>query len=83
MLYGPRREYGEKQIAVNSIFTGFCKTSYYPNFAKNNDLLNMTLEKTPMRRWERTASWWGSAGFFYLMRPDTLMEPQFQLMEAG
>ena len=36
-------EYGEKQIAVNSILPGFCKTSYYPNFAKNNDLLNMTL----------------------------------------
>ena len=34
-----------------------------------------------MRSGERTAVG-GLAGFFYLMRPDTLMEPQFRT-EAG
>lgn len=44
-------EFGEDNIAVNSILPGFCKTSYYPKFSQNTELLNMTLQKTPMRRW--------------------------------
>lgn len=44
-------EYGEYNIAVNSILPGFCKTSYYPNFSQNTELLSMTLQNTPMRRW--------------------------------
>lgn len=44
-------ELGSKKIAVNSILPGFCKTSYYPQFSKNEELLNMTLEKIPMGRW--------------------------------
>lgn len=44
-------EFGEQNIATNSILPGFCKTSYYSNFSKNTELLNMTIEKTPMKRW--------------------------------
>lgn len=44
-------EYGQNNITVNSILPGFCKTSYYPKFSKNSELLNMTLQKTPMNRW--------------------------------
>lgn len=44
-------EFGERNIATNSILPGFCKTSYYSNFSKNAELLSMTLQNTPMRRW--------------------------------
>lgn len=44
-------EYGDKNISVNSILPGFCKTSYYPTFAKNHELLSMTLRNIPMNRW--------------------------------
>lgn len=44
-------EYGKDNIAVNSILPGFCKTSYFPKFSENSELLNMTLQKTPMNRW--------------------------------
>ena len=44
-------EYGDHNIAVNSILPGFCKTSYYPNFSQKSDLLKMTIERTPMSRW--------------------------------
>lgn len=44
-------EYGHKNISVNSVLPGFCKTSYYPTFAKNHELLDMTLRNTPMNRW--------------------------------
>lgn len=44
-------EFGERNIATNSILPGFCKTSYYSKFSKNTELLSMTLQNTPMRRW--------------------------------
>ena len=44
-------EYGQNNITANSILPGFCKTSYYPKFSENKELLNMTLQKTPMKRW--------------------------------
>lgn len=44
-------EFGDRNIATNSILPGFCKTSYYSNFSKNAELLSMTLQNTPMRRW--------------------------------
>ena len=44
-------EFGERNIATSSILPGFCKTSYYSNFAKNTELLSMTLQNTPMKRW--------------------------------
>jgi len=44
-------EYGDQNISVNSILPGFCKTSYYPSFSQNHELLQMTLQNTPMKRW--------------------------------
>ena len=44
-------EYGEYNIAVNSILPGFCKTSYFDTFSKNRELFHMTLQRTPMNRW--------------------------------
>lgn len=44
-------EMAEKNVTFNSILPGFCKTSYYPNFVKQEDLHQMTISRTPMRRW--------------------------------
>ena len=44
-------EFGSKQITCNSILPGFCKTSYYENFRRNDELYSMTLSKTPLGRW--------------------------------
>lgn len=44
-------EFGSKNITCNSILPGFCETSYFPKFKKNNELYQMTIERTPMKRW--------------------------------
>lgn len=44
-------ELGDQNITVNSILPGFCKTSYFSKFSQNSELLNMTLDRTPMKRW--------------------------------
>ncbi|NVK02947.1 MAG: SDR family oxidoreductase [Oceanospirillaceae bacterium] len=44
-------EFASAGITCNSILPGFCKTSYYPNFLKNSELYEMTLDKTPAGRW--------------------------------
>lgn len=44
-------EYGEYGITCNSILSGFCKTSYFDKFKKNEDLYKFTIDRTPMRRW--------------------------------
>lgn len=44
-------EFAEKNIQINAICPGFCKTSYYENFKAKSELYNFTLERTPMRRW--------------------------------
>lgn len=44
-------EFGHTGITVNSILPGFCKTSYFHNFSQNSELVEMTLQKTPMKRW--------------------------------
>lgn len=44
-------EYGAYGVTCNSILPGFCKTSYYPKFAEDQELLKMTLDKTPAKRW--------------------------------
>ncbi len=44
-------EFAENNIMVNAIAPGFCKTSYFKNFEKNNKLYDFTIERTPMRRW--------------------------------
>ena len=44
-------EYAEKNIQINAIAPGFCKTSYFDNFKRKSDLYDFTLERTPMGRW--------------------------------
>jgi len=44
-------EFASCGITCNSILPGFCKTSYFESFAQNSELYNMTLDKTPAKRW--------------------------------
>ena len=44
-------EYAEKNVQINAIAPGFCKTSYFENFSKNDDLYDFTISRTPMKRW--------------------------------
>lgn len=44
-------EFSDKNIRVNAIAPGFCKTSYFDNFKQNQDLYDFTLSRTPMNRW--------------------------------
>ena len=44
-------EFAEQGININAVSPGFCKTSYYENFKKNEDLHKMTLDRTPQGRW--------------------------------
>lgn len=44
-------EYAEDNIQINALAPGFCKTSYFENFAQNKELYEFTLERIPMRRW--------------------------------
>jgi NAD(P)-dependent dehydrogenase (short-subunit alcohol dehydrogenase family) len=44
-------EYAKNNVQVNALAPGFCKTSYFDNFSKNQELYDFTIERTPMRRW--------------------------------
>jgi len=44
-------EYAEKNIQVNALAPGFCKTSYFDNFKQKSDLYDFTMDRIPMRRW--------------------------------
>ena len=44
-------EFANKNIQINALAPGFCKTSYFENFQENKELYNFTLERTPMNRW--------------------------------
>ena len=44
-------EFSDKNIQVNALAPGFCKTSYFENFQENKELYNFTLSRTPMARW--------------------------------
>lgn len=48
-------EFAHQNITCNSVLPGFCETSYFSNFKRNQELFNMTMSRTPARRW-------GSAG---------------------
>ena len=45
------REFAKFNININAIAPGFCKTSYYDDFKKNQELYNFTLDNTPLGRW--------------------------------
>ena len=44
-------EFSEKNIQINALAPGFCKTSYFENFQENKELYDFTLSRTPMGRW--------------------------------
>jgi len=44
-------EFSDKNIQINALAPGFCKTSYFENFQKNEKLYEYTLSRTPMNRW--------------------------------
>ena len=45
------REFAKLNININAIAPGFCKTSYYDDFKKNQKLYKFTLDNTPLGRW--------------------------------
>ena len=44
-------EFAEKNIQVNALAPGFCKTSYFEKFQENTELYDFTLSRIPMNRW--------------------------------
>jgi 3-oxoacyl-[acyl-carrier protein] reductase len=44
-------EFSDKNIQINALAPGFCKTSYFETFKENNDLYDFTLSRIPMGRW--------------------------------
>lgn len=44
-------EYADRGITCNSILPGFCETSYFQNFKSKTELYQMTLNRTPAKRW--------------------------------
>jgi NAD(P)-dependent dehydrogenase (short-subunit alcohol dehydrogenase family) len=44
-------EFASQGITCNSILPGFCETSYFESFKAKTDLYNMTLNRTPAKRW--------------------------------
>jgi NAD(P)-dependent dehydrogenase (short-subunit alcohol dehydrogenase family) len=44
-------EFAQTGININAIAAGFCKTSYFENFKKNQELYEFTLQRTPVGRW--------------------------------
>ena len=44
-------EFANKNIQINAIAPGFCKTSYFENFQENKELYDFTLSRIPMDRW--------------------------------
>jgi 3-oxoacyl-[acyl-carrier protein] reductase len=44
-------EFADKNVQINALAPGFCKTSYFENFQSKKDLFEFTLSRTPMGRW--------------------------------
>jgi 3-oxoacyl-[acyl-carrier protein] reductase len=44
-------EFADKNIQVNVLAPGFCKTSYFDSFQENKELYDFTLSRIPMDRW--------------------------------
>ncbi|MBI5698813.1 SDR family oxidoreductase [Candidatus Saganbacteria bacterium] len=44
-------EWAPYQVNVNAIAPGFCETSYAENFKKKTELYNMTIDRTPQKKW--------------------------------
>tara|TARA_R110002050_G_scaffold57423_3_gene128983 strand:+ start:122441 stop:123202 length:762 start_codon:yes stop_codon:yes gene_type:complete len=48
-------EWAEFNINVNVLAPGFCETSYADKFKQKSDLYDFTIERTPMKKWGRSA----------------------------
>jgi len=44
-------EFAGKNIQINALAPGFCKTSYFEKFQENTELYDFTLSRIPMNRW--------------------------------
>ena len=44
-------EFAHQGVTCNSILPGFCETSYFNKFKSNKELYDMTLSRTPAKRW--------------------------------
>jgi len=44
-------EFADKNIQINALAPGFCKTSYFENFQSKKELYEFTLSRIPMKRW--------------------------------
>ena len=44
-------EFADRNIQINALAPGFCKTSYFENFQEHKELYDFTLSRTPMNRW--------------------------------
>jgi NAD(P)-dependent dehydrogenase (short-subunit alcohol dehydrogenase family) len=44
-------EFAGKNIQINALAPGFCKTSYFEKFQENTKLYDFTLSRIPMNRW--------------------------------
>ena len=56
-------EFAEKNITVNGIAPGFCKTSYYDSFKENKKLHEEVLTRIPMKRWGESSEIIGICDF--------------------
>ena len=56
-------EFAEKNITVNGVAPGFCKTSYYDSFKENKKMYEEVLSKIPMKRWGESSEIIGICDF--------------------
>jgi NAD(P)-dependent dehydrogenase (short-subunit alcohol dehydrogenase family) len=57
-------DFAERNITVNGVPSGFCKTSYYEGFRQNQELHESILERIPMKRWGESSEIIGVCDFF-------------------
>jgi len=48
-------EWAPYQVNVNAIAPGFCETSYADAFKKKTELYNMTIDRTPQKKWGKAS----------------------------
>jgi NAD(P)-dependent dehydrogenase (short-subunit alcohol dehydrogenase family) len=56
-------DFAERNITVNGVAPGFCKTSYYEGFKQNQELHEGVLGRIPMKRWGESSEIVGVCDF--------------------
>jgi NAD(P)-dependent dehydrogenase (short-subunit alcohol dehydrogenase family) len=56
-------DFAERNITVNGVAPGFCKTSYYGDFKQNEELHEGILGRIPMKRWGESSEIVGICDF--------------------